>query len=418
MPSDKLTESVGKLNNSLNQIYPLLSKIIENSNSKKDPGYIIDDKGRARRTKAADDSRTMNGAGLFMNIIVNGKGDAISASEQIVKILNSTKGVDPKTVSTFEKSMAGLVNTLSNIKSNKIISQKALNNIALSVRNLIQIAKSINETNFNNKKIKEFGEGITAIVTAVNTAGKMNAGKAVRNLQKTLIALSELDFDADKINKLSNIKTKGIDKNIAELVKAVSSISQIEKVNVNKSIRKFERILYRLVNIVNETSQLNSGKKSNLVNIDGLDKLIDIVKDLENVKIKNAEKNIDKLSDAFKKLNLILENDIANGPFKGTHGKTIEKNLTDYKNFTALAGGLMGLTVIAGILAVPAIIGAASISLVFKMLNKTIEKVGSMQAENDNAAKNIQAMGIFVLAVAGLGLTIAAITQILNPDYI
>lgn len=418
MPSDKLTESVGKLNNSLNQIYPLLSKIVENSNSKKDPGYTIDDKGRARRTKAANDARTMNGAGLFMNIIVNGKGDAISASEQIVKILNSTKGVDPKTVSTFEKSMAGLVNTLTSIKSNKIISQKALNNIALSVKNLIQIAKTVNKASLDNKKIKEFGDGIKAIVAAVQSADKMNAGRAVKNLQKTLKALSELDFDADKIGKLGNLKTKGVDKNIAELVKAVSSISQIEKVNVNKSIRKFEKILHRLVGIVNETSQLNSGKKSNLVNIDGLDKLIDIVKDLENVKVKNAEKNIDKLSGAFKKLNEILEEEIANGPFKGSHGKTIEKNLNDYKSFAMLAGGLMGLTTVAGILAVPAIIGAASIALVFKMLNKTIEKVGSMQAENDNAAKNIQAMGIFVLAIAGLGLTIAAITQIMNPDYI
>ena len=96
----------------------------------------------------------------------------------------------------------------------------------------------------------------------------------------------------------------------------------------------------------------------------------------------------------------------------------VAKSAAGYEAFIRLSSGLSLRLTAAALLAPAAIAGAAALRLELDILGKHMKEIGSMSADNDNAAKNIKAMTGFVIALGGLTALTAGIALVIDGRII
>jgi len=425
MPSDALANNLGRLNNSIEKLFPLLNAVAN--------GNKQDNDQKAGKQKLDKSIKAMS-SGMFMSIIIDNVSskEAVKATDSMKKMMDAAGNINTKSIDNFKVNVEKLVGTLNSISKEGLVSAGILSNYINSISFFI---KSINELNSSNltKSVKNISEGISELVkidfskavSRLNSLDKISArtalgAKAFAGILLSLSTISNLNFNSlkkkiDQLNSITfgkfirnlnafeklNDKTK---KNVEGFVKIIDSLSEIEHINISKTTRKLKK-LFKSLDFIKADLIKQGAKRIDSVKLSGLADFINAAKFVEEINTRKAKRKIKKLRNFFKSLTDIVRDVILapDSPFANKAKiKDLKAAITAIKSFTTDSKLIIDAMAANALLGIPAILGMWFTKIVFTGLSKMLDKLSKVKNISKNTIESVKSLAFFALAMAGV----------------
>lgn len=320
MPNDALSNNIGRLNNSIEKLLPMLNSVIASS---KQESAVTNSSVSSVGQKSDPAIKAMS-SGVYLSFIVDNASskELIKATGAMNEIIKSAGEVNRASVDEFKNSMLNIatgVNSLKKINSVDVKAITALNRFVMKMLDTQVALNAVNPDTFD--KINVVSEKLKSI-KAANLSG-------INSMSKGMVAIAKLftiprqrgsfwspvdllgfidsyDFDkmVDNINKIKSLNTSAVNK-INQLVTAVRALNRLTTSKVRIHPGRISYIVNELadMDIEEVVKQFNSFSKINAKTAEGVNEFFNILASLNKIEKINVNKSIRTLKKVFRRLN-------------------------------------------------------------------------------------------------------------------
>lgn len=321
MPSDALSTNIGRLNNSIEKILPMLNAVITGS---KQGSNTSDNKNSSSGSQKSDPAIKAMSSGVYLSFIVDNASskELIKATGAMNEIIKSAGEINRASVDEFKNSMINIstgVNSLKKITAIDVKSITALNKFVMKLLDTQVAINAINPDSFD--KINVVSEKLKSIKT-VNLGGVNSFLTATTALSKLFTIPKRSgsfwdpgqlfkyvygdDFDnlIYNINKVKNLNTSAVSK-INILVNAVRGLNALTTTKTKIHPSQIAHIFSALgdMDVTDVVKQFNAFAKINSKTAGGVNEFFNILSSLNKVEKINVSRSIRMIKKIFRKLN-------------------------------------------------------------------------------------------------------------------
>lgn len=321
MPSDALSTNIGRLNNSIEKILPMLNAVITGS---KQGSNTTDNKNSSSTNQKSDPAIKAMSSGVYLSFIVDNASskELIKATGAMNEIIKSAGEINRASVDEFKNSMINISTGVNSLKKITAVDVKSITSLNKFVMKLLDTQVAINAINPDSfDKINAVSEKLRSI-KAVNLNGVNNFLTATTAISKLFTIPKRSgsfwdpgqlfkyvygdDFDnlIYNINKVKNLNPSAVSK-INILVNAVRGLNALTTTKTKIHPGQIAHIFSALgdMDVSDVVKQFNAFAKINGKTATGVNEFFNILSSLNKIEKINVSRSIRMIKKVFRKLN-------------------------------------------------------------------------------------------------------------------